>query len=188
MPIRKLSTPNTIKKSSGLNALMKEYGYSALGVYFVLSMVDLPLCYLLVHSMGKDEVERYENKVKRFFGFGMEQAELDRQQNARQVEGVSNAKEPEGQIPQNLFSDFSWTEFALAYGLHKSLVFIRLPICAAITPSMVRLLRRWGFQIGATKFSADAVMVKDKVANITLPALQIGTRPSNKQRWFTWFF
>jgi hypothetical protein len=37
---------------------------------------------------------------------------------------------------------------ALAYALHKSFIFIRVPITAAITPKVVRTLRGWGWNIG----------------------------------------
>ena len=41
-----------------------------------------------------------------------------------------------------------WTELALAYAIHKSLIFIRVPITAAVTPKVVKMLRGWGFEIG----------------------------------------
>jgi hypothetical protein len=41
-----------------------------------------------------------------------------------------------------------WTELALAYAVHKSLIFIRVPITAAVTPRVVKTLRGWGWDIG----------------------------------------
>ncbi|KAL8871922.1 MAG: hypothetical protein Q9174_002356, partial [Haloplaca sp. 1 TL-2023] len=41
-----------------------------------------------------------------------------------------------------------WTELALAYAIHKSFIFIRVPITAAITPKVVKVLRGWGWDIG----------------------------------------
>ena len=41
-----------------------------------------------------------------------------------------------------------WTELALAYAIHKSFIFIRLPATAAITPRVVKKLRSWGYNIG----------------------------------------
>jgi len=35
---------------------MREYGWSALGVYFLLTAVDFPFCYLLVQMLGPDRV------------------------------------------------------------------------------------------------------------------------------------
>jgi len=41
-----------------------------------------------------------------------------------------------------------WTELALAYAVHKSLIFFRVPLTAAVTPKIVKTLRSWGFNIG----------------------------------------
>jgi N-terminal acetyltransferase 2 len=40
------------------------------------------------------------------------------------------------------------TQLALAYAIHKSFIFIRVPITAAITPKVVKVLRGWGWDIG----------------------------------------
>ncbi|RDL39097.1 uncharacterized protein BP5553_03437 [Venustampulla echinocandica] len=40
------------------------------------------------------------------------------------------------------------TQLALAYAIHKSFIFIRVPLAAAITPKVVRVLRGWGWDIG----------------------------------------
>lgn len=44
-----------------------------------------------------------------------------------------------------------WTQLALAYAVHKSLIFIRVPLTAAVTPKIVKVLRRWGWDIGKRK-------------------------------------
>lgn len=41
-----------------------------------------------------------------------------------------------------------WTTLALAYALHKSFIFIRIPLAASITPKVVKTLRGWGWNIG----------------------------------------
>jgi hypothetical protein len=41
-----------------------------------------------------------------------------------------------------------WSQLALAYAIHKSFIFIRVPITAAVTPKVVRVLRGWGWDIG----------------------------------------
>ena len=41
-----------------------------------------------------------------------------------------------------------WTQLALAYAIHKSFIFIRVPLTAAITPKVVKVLRGWGWNIG----------------------------------------
>ncbi len=40
------------------------------------------------------------------------------------------------------------TQLALAYAIHKSFIFIRVPLAAAITPKIVKMLRNWGWDIG----------------------------------------
>ncbi|THC94591.1 hypothetical protein EYZ11_005914 [Aspergillus tanneri] len=40
-----------------------------------------------------------------------------------------------------------WTQVALAYAIHKSLIFVRVPLTAAITPKVVKVLRQWGWDI-----------------------------------------
>jgi hypothetical protein len=44
-----------------------------------------------------------------------------------------------------------WTQLALAYAIHKSFIFIRVPLTAAVTPKVVKTLRRWGWNIGKRK-------------------------------------
>jgi N-terminal acetyltransferase 2 len=41
-----------------------------------------------------------------------------------------------------------WTQLALAYAIHKSFIFIRVPLTAAVTPKVVKVLRGWGWNIG----------------------------------------
>jgi hypothetical protein len=40
------------------------------------------------------------------------------------------------------------TQLALAYAIHKSFIFIRVPVAAAVTPKVVKILRGWGWDIG----------------------------------------
>ncbi|KIW13226.1 hypothetical protein PV08_08413 [Exophiala spinifera] len=41
-----------------------------------------------------------------------------------------------------------WTQLALAYAIHKSFIFVRVPLTAAVTPKVVKTLRGWGWNIG----------------------------------------
>ena len=185
----------TPPKKAGLKELMKEYGYSALGIYLALTALDLPLCYLLVHSMGKDDIEYYENLAKQQFGYGMSNEELTKKQEILRIQEMENDKNVPHSNEQEemgffsyVISQFSWTEFAIAYGIHKSLIFIRVPICAAITPGVVKFLRRWGFKIGTDKLGKTASVAKDAIKDVTAKSKNFGTRPDGKKRWFSWFF
>ncbi|KAH3901760.1 Nat2p SCDLUD_001536 [Saccharomycodes ludwigii] len=148
------STNNT-KKNSKLRELMKKYGFSALGVYLTLSLIDLPICFYMVHSMGEERIKLALNSIKNLVGLGMDEEELKTQIRIKQEQ---RQREQDGNATNNSHG-LSWyweylkesnilTEFLIAYGIHKSLIFIRLPITAAITPSIVKYLQRLGFNIG----------------------------------------
>ncbi|CAI5756823.1 unnamed protein product [Candida verbasci] len=191
------TTTNSPKNSKGIKALMKEYGYPALGVYLGLSFIDLPICYIIVHSAGQEKIEYYENQVKQFFGYGLSNEELKHKQEINKIENeINQQNQPQPKTTKDssylhiLLNQFSWTEFAIAYGLHKSLIFIRLPITAAITPTIVKVLRSWGFKIGHDKFSTTAskakVLAQNGIKDITASSNKFGTRPGGKKWW--WFF
>jgi N-terminal acetyltransferase 2 len=48
-----------------MRKLSREYGWSALGVYFALTALDFPFCYLFVKQMGTDRIGElgYSSKV-----------------------------------------------------------------------------------------------------------------------------
>lgn len=178
----RFQSTSTKETPKGLKALMKEYGYSALGVYLVMSALDMPLCYAVVHTAGRENIEYYENKVKQYFGYGKSDEELKRIQEINRLE---EAEHPEDKLT-GLFSWFSWTEFAIAYGIHKSVfIFVRVPLTAALTPSIVKTLRSWGFKIGSDKLATTAAIAKGNIASAS--SAKFGTRPSRKSKWF-WFF
>lgn len=51
-----------------MKKLGREYGWSAMGVYFALSAIDLPLCYLLVGWLGTDRIGEWEFLLQQLFG------------------------------------------------------------------------------------------------------------------------
>jgi len=42
-----------------MRKLSREYGWSALGVYFALTALDFPFCYLFVRQMGTDKIGEF---------------------------------------------------------------------------------------------------------------------------------
>ncbi|KAI8303738.1 hypothetical protein K4K61_006751 [Colletotrichum sp. SAR11_59] len=46
-----------------LKKLSKEYGWSAVGVYLALSVLDFPFCFLLVRVVGTDRIGQLEHWV-----------------------------------------------------------------------------------------------------------------------------
>ena len=49
--------------SARLKKLSKEYGWSAVGVYLALSVLDFPFCFLLVRIVGTDTIGKIEHYV-----------------------------------------------------------------------------------------------------------------------------
>ncbi|VVT44500.1 uncharacterized protein SAPINGB_P000437 [Magnusiomyces paraingens] len=154
----------------GIKALMAKYGYSALGVYLGLSAVDLPLSFLFVHSVGPERMEAWTSQVKGYFGYTTEEKSLEQDAETGHLD-PERAKDPQPTqkwfgIDRRLIA-----EFGVAYALHKSLIFIRIPITAAITPAVVRQLQKWGFNVGKA---------------VTTTGL--GSKATSKQRFGSWFF
>ena len=53
--------------SARLKKLTREYGWTALGVYFALSALDFPFCFLAVRALGTDRIGHYEHVVVQTF-------------------------------------------------------------------------------------------------------------------------
>ncbi|SCV04161.1 LAMI_0H13894g1_1 [Lachancea mirantina] len=157
-------------KRPSLKELMQTYGYSALGIYLGLSMIDLPICFFAVHSLGEEKIKIYMNRVKNVIGFGKEEQvlveELMRKAEIEKQTEDSSHKDSKPSLWTTMKESTLLTEFLIAYGLHKSLIFIRLPITAAITPSTVKLLQKWGFNIAGLnknlKTAGETAKVKYK--------------------------
>ncbi|KAL8647668.1 MAG: hypothetical protein Q9210_005417 [Variospora velana] len=152
--------------SQRLRKLTREYGWSAVGVYLALSALDFPFCYLAVRWVGPETVGRWESvilgqlrKVFELLPFGLS--------SNIQAESIGGGTEDDGAVDSGKDKvevghatearhkgdqASLWTQLALAYAIHKSLlVFIRVPLTAALTPKVVKVLRGWGYDIGKRK-------------------------------------
>jgi N-terminal acetyltransferase 2 len=178
-----------------LKKLSREYGWSALGVYALLSVIDFPICYLAVRTVGAERVAHWEHvviegfwKVVRipFPNLGkpaepeevtvLREAEikeaaaregaLGRGQEGEKAGAKNNGDNAsKGQLSiltkskELLTRDSTlldiWTMLALAYAVHKSLIFFRVPLTAAVTPKVVKTLRGWGWDIGKRRPKAS---------------------------------
>lgn len=49
--------------SQKLRKLSREYGWSALGVYLLLSALDFPFCFAAVRLLGADRIGHYEDVI-----------------------------------------------------------------------------------------------------------------------------
>ncbi|KAL8781485.1 MAG: hypothetical protein Q9194_000358 [Teloschistes cf. exilis] len=189
-PTSHLGSPEpSLSLSQRLRKLSREYGWSALGVYFLLSALDFPFCFLAVRWLGTDTIGRWESTivdgfwklVNIPFGPSSDAPVLEAEGAGAKVEeyGVVSPGANEVGVPgydhgvaeaeqRNKSEDAStcdrgiwrlevrrltgvsgiWTQLALAYAIHKSFIFIRVPLTAAVLPKVVRVLRGWGWEIG----------------------------------------
>jgi hypothetical protein len=67
-PTPHLGSPEpALSISQRLKQLSREYGWTAVGVYFALSVLDFPFCFLAVRLLGTDRIGRYEDLIKSTF-------------------------------------------------------------------------------------------------------------------------
>lgn len=144
---------------NGIKRLMSKYGYSALVVYIGVTVVSLPSCYFIVDSVGEEKISILLNRGKRVFGYGEESDDIVRKRvEGRRLERLELRNQYMGELKEQEESyemsigeklRLKWdllktspilTELVLAYGLHKSLIFVRIPLTAAITPAIARVL------------------------------------------------
>ncbi|KAF4471062.1 N-acetyltransferase NAT2 [Fusarium albosuccineum] len=163
-----------------LKKLTKEYGWATVGVYFGLSVLDFPFCFLFVRIVGAEtigeilprihpvtrlgrldvcKVEHYiVSSFKQMIPESVRETWRQYWQSFRKAEaqalgdddisdkmematwGVEKAEE------RNRAD--ATTQLALAYAIHKSFIFLRVPLTAAVTPKVVKVLRSWGWKIG----------------------------------------
>ncbi|KAI0012552.1 hypothetical protein F4779DRAFT_633351 [Xylariaceae sp. FL0662B] len=150
--------------SARLKKLTREYGWAALGVYLGLSVLDFPFCFLLVRVVGTERIGELEHfivsNVKKLIPQsvrdrwheyrkalkGAEREQLGNEEISEHVEMASWGVE-EAEARHKAEASIG-TQLALAYAIHKSFIFIRVPLTAAITPKVVKVLRSWGWKIG----------------------------------------
>jgi hypothetical protein len=67
-PTPHLGSPEpALSLSQRLKQLSREYGWTAVGVYFALSVLDFPFCFLAVRLLGTDRIGHYEDVIKNTF-------------------------------------------------------------------------------------------------------------------------
>ncbi|KAF3760486.1 hypothetical protein M406DRAFT_324343 [Cryphonectria parasitica EP155] len=153
--------------SARMRKLSREYGWAAVGVYLSLSVADFPFCFLLVKWVGTDRIAEFEHwitsNVKKFIPDSVKQQWREWRAEMKGVEKeqigdnhISNDVEMVGwgveEAQERHKADASLaTQLALAYAIHKSFIFVRVPLTAAVTPKVVKVLRSWGWQIGKRK-------------------------------------
>lgn len=152
--------PESLTLSQRLKKLSREYGWTAVGIYLTMSVLDFPLCFLLVRVVGTDRIAYVEEivvdnakkvipqRIQDFFHEYRNSYKKAKEERTGQAEemvmghGVAEAEAANKQGASLA------TQLALAYAIHKSFIFIRVPLTAAVTPKIVKILRGWGWQIG----------------------------------------
>ncbi|KAF4551703.1 Hypothetical protein D9617_12g035910 [Elsinoe fawcettii] len=153
-PTPNLGSPEPQTLSARMRKLSREYGWSALGVYLLLSAADFPFCFLTVRLVGTERIGHIEHAVVSRFWRVVEWAVPDWIDNGKAVGETEDGKIREGwgvekaQEANKGENASLWTQLALAYAIHKSFIFIRVPLTAAVTPKVVKTLRGWGWNIG----------------------------------------
>ncbi len=144
-----------------LKDLIKKYGRHALGVYLALSLVDFSLCFALVHLVGAERIAPVTDWVKEQYHevrYGAEEATrmraVDEQERAEDAAEERRAAR-QGKNSGGFGSAVFWTEFALAYSIHKiGLLPVRAGLTVAWTPKLVAWLTRRGW-IGKVRIGRE---------------------------------
>ncbi|EFE42228.1 hypothetical protein TRV_03070 [Trichophyton verrucosum HKI 0517] len=134
-----------------MRTLSREYGWAAVGVYFFLSALDFPFCFAAVRLLGVDRIGHYEHiivgSVKDAIAKiwpGKERDARSRSEDENEIGIADDIEEAQKAVKGEASI---WTQLALAYAIHKSFIFFRVPLTAAVTPKIVKTLRRWGWNI-----------------------------------------
>ncbi|KAK0638841.1 hypothetical protein B0T16DRAFT_233248 [Cercophora newfieldiana] len=147
-----------------LKKLSREYGWAAVGIYMSLSVLDFPFCFLLVRSVGTERIAEIEHIVVSNVQKVIPQSVKDKWAEFREGRKEASPSEETTPAPENA-EVVGWgvqeadartaqegaslaTQLALAYAIHKSFIFVRVPLTAAILPKVVKVLRGWGWEIG----------------------------------------
>ena len=121
--------------SARLKHLIKSYGWYALGVYAVLSVLDFSVAFAAINVVGAEHVARVATDVKEYFAALVHSAppEPGREEMDR---AAAHAGGHEGLMAM----------LVLAYTIHKTLFLpVRVGLTAAVTPKLVHWLRARGW-------------------------------------------
>ncbi|KAG5334902.1 hypothetical protein C0989_002665, partial [Termitomyces sp. Mn162] len=133
--------PSGATLSQRLKHLIKSYGWYALGVYALLSVIDFGVAFAGVNLLGADYVAQV--------AVGIRQSIADVLHSHPPEPGrdeIDNTGARSGQPGQ----EGLYAMLVLAYTIHKTLFFpVRLGLTAAFTPKLVGWLSRRGWAGGA---------------------------------------
>ena len=137
-------------------------------MYLGLSALDFPFCFLAVRLLGTERIGRWEHAIVDGFWSivsvpfptlrpqpepaGVEPGDAAELEATRREGPPSSDAWDHGVAAAQAANESEqasiWTQLALAYAVHKSFIFIRVPLTAAVLPGVVRRLRSWGWNVG----------------------------------------
>ncbi|CAD6574911.1 MAG: hypothetical protein TREMPRED_001249 [Tremellales sp. Tagirdzhanova-0007] len=152
--------------------LTKRYGWWALGMYLVLSLIDFSLVLVAVHTLGADRFESLASSILHQYRnarHGPDQtAQLEAEDERKKIERERKLSEEETSMTTEerkrhrsggFGSRTMWAEIALAYAIHKTaLLPFRAGLTVAWTPRLVGWLgeRGWVGKGGITRAATHA--------------------------------
>ncbi|SMQ55543.1 unnamed protein product [Zymoseptoria tritici ST99CH_3D1] len=146
-----------LSMSERMRAMSKKYGWTVVGIYLGLSAIDFPFCYLAVRWFGTERIAKVEHAIMDYFWTTLEKVApglMARRETKEALDAAEEAtRDADAAVAEKAKHENAsiWTQLLFAYGVHKSLIFIRVPLTVAITPKVVKTLRKWGYQIGKPK-------------------------------------
>lgn len=126
--------------------LTREYGRIAVVVYSCLTFTVFVLCYVAVASLGVDVHWILEKFHELRANFGWNRTESEREQSASVKKSQDDSAEAKTKP-----AFFSMANWLLALALTKVFVPVKLLATTAITPSIARILRARGWEVGTRK-------------------------------------
>ena len=147
----------TQKPATGIKRLIAKYGYTSLATYLIIGAVDFAICFAVLHKIGEEAVYLEYNNLKEKLGFEYKE-EAQVHEEFEEKRKIAQEKREKAHVnseaitkdtsiyesvktrSKELVNNYLFKEIIIAYGIHKSLIFIRLPITAAITPPIYNYL------------------------------------------------
>jgi len=146
--------------SDRMKEMSKKYGWVVVGTYLGLSVLDYPFCFLAVRWFGTERIAEVEHAILSHVWVAAEKVVPGMRERREEKE----AQETSDQAAEDLLDlehgspsathiskheeASIWTQLLIAYGVHKSLFFLRIPLTLAVLPRVVKTLRGWGFKVG----------------------------------------
>ncbi|KAI0727967.1 hypothetical protein C8Q72DRAFT_419623 [Fomitopsis betulina] len=137
-----LDLPPNASLSQKLKHLIKAYGWYALGMYIILSVLDFSVAFAGINVIGAEHVSRVTSAVKDYVSSLIhsrppEPGREEMESMASHAQGGSGGQEG------------LWAMLLLAYTVHKTLFLpVRVGLTATLTPRVVHWLRARGWAGG----------------------------------------